>query len=459
MKSPARIFCLLLLFPAIAVAQATLTPDLLEHLRRSCDADQRFRATHNALVQTDGRKLALDWEKIAGVDGHFSHRLGDEKITDQKSSGRCWMFSGLNIFRRAAVSSLKSNEFEFSQSYLFFYDKLEKANIFLDAIAKTREKPYTDRYIEWLLRTPIQEGGNWLGFVELVRKYGAVPKDIMPETFNSSNSGPMNDVLARRLRVAAVRIRAATSDSVIAALRMQALNDVYRILALNLGIPPQQFQWRYETKEKDLTGLKTYTPLQFYHEVTNDALDDYVALYAIPTLATEHKYEIELDRAIIDKPDMYFVNCSVADIKEMAKKCLLDDQPVWFGCDVGQDFSRDDGVLIADVRDYEALYGMDFGLSRKELFETYSSIPNHNMVLTGVDIREGKPVKWLVENSWGEKSGKKGFLTMLDDWFDRYVQVIVVRKKYVPAEILAAFSLKAERLPPWDPMMKAMGYE
>ena len=281
----------------------------------------------------------------------------------------------------------------------------------------------------------------------------------MPETFSSSNSDAVNSVLGLRLKVAGVRIRAAKDSADIASLRRQALKDVYRILALHFGLPPKQFEWRYETKEKKVSSLKTYTPQQFYHEVTNDVLDDYLALYSIPTLATNKKYEIDLDRAVIDEPNMFFVNCPIEQIKELAKRCLLDDQPVWFGCDVGQDFFRDDGILMPGIRDYESMYGMDFSLSRKELFETYSSTPNHNMVFTGIDIVKEKPVKWLVENSWGDKIGKKGYLVMMDEWFDRYVQVIVVRKKYIPESVLAVFESKADVLPPWDPMMKAMGYE
>jgi bleomycin hydrolase len=460
MKSVA-IIAVLCSFLTVASAQSqqSITPDLLQELETSCAKDAQFNTVHNAVVQADGRKIALDWEKIVKVDPHFSKRLADEKIADQKASGRCWLFSGLNIFRRAAASNLKSDEFEFSQSYLFFYDKLEKANVFLDAIARSKDKPYTDRYVEWLLRTPIQEGGNWLGFIELVKKYGAVPRDVMPETFSSSNSDAMNAVLSLRLKVAGVKIRKAATEAEIQSLRSQALKDVYRILALHLGLPPKQFQWRYETKEKSVSPLKTYTPQQFYHEVTGDVLDDYLALYAIPTLATGAKYEIDLDKALVDRPNMFFVNTSVDQLKQLAQKCLLDDQPVWFGCDVGQEFSRDDGVLMPMVRDYESMYGMDFSLSRKELFETYSSIPNHNMVFTGVDMVDGKPVKWLVENSWGDKIGKKGYLLMLDGWFDRYVQVVVVHKKYIPDELLKVFSSKAEVLPPWDPMMKAIGYE
>lgn len=454
-------FLSILFLSAISPAQETdaLTAQVLQELERSCVADANFNAMHNALVQTDGRKLALDWEKIVKVDPYFSNKLEDEKVTDQKSSGRCWMFSGLNIFRRGAANVLGSGDFEFSQSYLFFYDKLEKANIFLDAITRSKVKPYTDRFVEWLFRTPIQEGGNWLGFIELVKKYGVVPKDVMPETFNTSNSAAVDGILALCLKVAGVRIREAASEGEIRTIREHALKDVYEILALNFGLPPDQFQWRYETKDKKLASLKTYTPQESYHEVTHDALDDYLALYAIPTLPTNKKYEIDLDRALIDRPNMFFVNCTIDQLKELAKKCLLDNQPVWFGCDVGQDFSRDDGLLMSGVHDYESVYEIDFALSRKELFETYSSIPNHNMVFTGVDIVDAKPTKWLVENSWGDKIGKKGFLTMTDEWFDRYVEVIVVNKRYIPDSLRSVFASKAEVLPPWDPMMRALGYE
>jgi len=433
-----------------------LTPELLSQMENSCPPDAGFKAIQHALAQTDGAKLALNWQKINAVDAHFSNRLADEEVTAQEDTGRCWMFSGLNIFRRAAAQHLSTGEFEFSQNYLFFYDKLEKSNVFLEAIIRSRAKPHSDRTVEWLMRTPVQEGGNWLGFIELVKKYGVVPKEIMPETFSSSHSDGVDHVLALRLQVAAVKIRAAGSEAEIAALKLQALKDVYRILALNFGLPPKQFQWRYEDKDKKLTPYETYTPQQFYHQVVNDALDDYLALYSIPTLPFNRKYYVDLDKAVEDRPDMNFVNCSVETLKRLTKTVILDNRPVWFGCAVGQESVRQSGLMMPDVFDYESLYGMDFHLPRKALFETYSSSPDHNMVFTGVDLADGKPVKWLVENSWGDQAGKKGYFTMTDAWFDLYVQVIVVQKKYIPAGLLAVFSTQPERLPPWDPMMSEL---
>jgi bleomycin hydrolase len=446
-------------FPYTALSQAGISPALLHDLERSCVVDANFRAVQNALSQTDGSRIATSREVTTGIDAYFSHRLKDQKITDQKSSGRCWMFSALNTLRPVAEKKLNAGDLEFSQNYLFFYDKLEKANLFLEAVIALRAKPLTDRTMEFLLRQPVQDGGNWLGFIELVKKYGVVPKDVMPETFSSSNSRTVNTVLGLRLRQAALRMREAADTAGVASLKKEALRDVYRILALNFGIPPSSFTWRYEDADKKLTEPKTYTPQQFYRDVVNEVLDDYEALYSIPTLPFGRRYDIELDKAVADRPDMNFVNCPLETLKSLALKCVLDDQPVWFGCDVGQESISETGLMAPGIYDFASLYGMDFTLSRKELFETYSSSPTHNMVFTGVDIAGGKPRKWLVENSWSEKPGVKGYFTMTDEWFDRYVQVIVVHKKYIPAEILALFASPPEKLPPWDPMFRALGME
>ncbi|MGA9121466.1 MAG: C1 family peptidase, partial [Bacteroidota bacterium] len=431
-----------------------ISPSFLKELRASCPDNNAFRASRNALSQTDGRKITLDPNRINAIDTYFSNRLKDENITNQKSSGRCWMFSGLNTLRPSARKSLGINDVEFSESYLFFFDKLEKANVYLEAMIRLRDHPTTDRVLEFLLRAPVQDGGNWLGFIELIQKYGVVPNEVMPETFSSSNSSHVNLVLGIRLRQYGLRIRAAKNAAEIAELRTQALKDVYKILALNFGFPPEHFSWRYEKTDKSLSPLREYTPQEFYREYVGINLDQYVALYSIPTLPFMKKYEIELDKAVEDRPTMFFINVPLQTAKDLALTTILHNEPVWFGCDVGQEANTENGVLATNVYDLNSLYGLDFSMTRKELFETYQSIPNHNMVFTGVDTLGGKPQKWLVENSWGEKAGKKGFLTMTDDWFDRYVQVVVINKKYLPADILASLGQKAETLPPWDPMFR-----
>jgi bleomycin hydrolase len=460
-KTVIRVIALLLVVVLRLPAQnaSHLDPRLLGELERSCIPDAQLRAAQHTLAQVDGNKASQNWEKIIGVDPYFSLRLKDQKITDQKNTGRCWMFSGLNILRPVVANKLDCEDVELSQNYLFFYEKLEKTNLFLNAIIQTRDKPYTDRSVEFLFKQTVQDGQNWLGFIELVKKYGVVPKDIMPETYSSSNSGHVNHVLSLRLKQAAMKIRHEQDATRIAEITLKALKDVYRILVINFGMPPREFAWRYETKDKKLSSLKAYTPLQFFHETTGDVLDDYYPLYSVPTLPFNTKYEIDLNRTVSDKPNLYFVNCPLQTLKDMAKASLLDSHAVWFGCDVGQQSSTENGIMSPRLYDYESLYQMDFSLSRDELFETYSSIPTHNMVFTGIDIIDGKVTKWLVENSWGDSRGKRGYLTMLDEWFDQYVQEVVVHKRYVPKDLLPIFQTKAVVLPPWDPMTAMLNGE
>lgn len=441
---------------ALPLLAQPITPERMAQLRASCPQDAAFKALHHALAQEDGRKLALDWERITAVDAHFTKHIPDEPVANQKASGRCWMFSGLNLFRRAAAKRLGCETLEFSQAYLFFYDKLEKANLYLDAIAGSRGLPAQDRRVEHLLATPVPEGGNWQGFKDLVGKYGVVPKEVMPETFSASTSAPMNQILDLRLKAAGVRIRDAKDAAAVEAEKAQALKDVYRILALHLGVPPAEFTWRFEGKDRKLAEAKAYTPRSFAAATLADDLEGFVALYSVPTLAFGRKYAIDLDRAILERPDMTFVNAPLEVLKDAARQCLLADQPVWFGADVSQEMAGDQGLMMADVRDFASLYGMDLAQDRRALFETRRSVPNHNMVFTGVDLRDGRPVKWLVENSWGDARGRKGYYTMMDGWFDRFVQVVVVPRTVVPKDLLAAFDTPAEVLPPWDPMMMAL---
>lgn len=445
------------LLPISLCAQesGSITPQVLGELERSCMPDAGLRAAQHAVAQVDGRKVTQSWEKIVAVDTFFTLRLDGQRITNQEQTGRCWMFSGLNILRPIAAKKLNCNDLELSQNYLYFYEKLERANLFLEAIIQTKDKPYTDRLVEYLLRTHVNDWGNWVGFVELVRKYGIVPQEIMPETYSSSHSDYVVGVLGLRLKRAAVEIRHASVPDSIPLIKTAALQDVYRILAINFGLPPKEFQWRYMQQDTTLTTHPTCTPREFCQEVIGDALDEYYPIYSVPTLPFDRKYEIDLDRTVSDQPNMYFVNCPLPLMKELAKQSLLDSTVVWFGCDVGQESSAEYGLMIPDLYDYASLYGMDFTLSRRDRFETYSSVPNHNMVFTGIDLDGDKVRKWLVENSWGDKKGKQGFFLMLDEWFDRYVQVVVLRKKYIPGEILALFETKPEILPPWDPMVSS----
>jgi bleomycin hydrolase len=452
-----NLFIFLVMFLAVVSikAQTGITPDMLKELQ-SMNLNNEQKAIQNVLTQNDGNKISLNWDKIREIDPYFSLRLKDQKITDQKATGRCWLFAGLNLLRPLAAKKLKCPDFEFSQNYNYFYEKLEKAYLFLESIIKTKDKPYTDRYIEFLFKQNIQDGQNWVGYVELIKKYGVVPKDVMPETYSSSNSGHVSQALAQKLKQYALKIRNEKDADKTEELKISAMKDVYKILTINFGVPPKSFEWRYENSDKKIIQIKPLTPQEFYKEIVNENLDDFFALYSVPVLPFNKKYEIELDRILNDKNDMYFVNIPLETMKELTKKCILDSIPVLFGCDVGKESSWENGVMADNLYDYGDLYNLDFNLSRKELFETYSSIPTHNMVFTGIDILNGKIKKWLVENSWGDGKGKRGYFYMSNEWFDKYVQVVVLNKKYIPKEIQDIFKTKSEMLPPWDPMMKVL---
>lgn len=446
----------LCLLPAMAKKPRPtgLTSELLTELSSSLKMDSHLTFARNALADAEAAKLTLNRDLINSIDDNFSHRIKDMPITNQERTGRCWMFAGLNILRPIAAGKLDIKDIEFSQNYLFFYDKLEKANMFLEAVMKTRSLPMDNRYMEFLMNHTTSDGGYWVALAELVKKYGVVPTDIMPETYASSHSSTINRTLNFKLKEYALKIRAEKEVEKQAALKVQALKDVYRILAINFGIPPESFQWRYKDKDKKLTQYKIWTPVQFYNEVIGAPLDDYMTLASVPTREYGKLYQIDLDKSVYDRPNLTFANVDIDVLRQVALKSVLADTPVWFGCDVGKESSSKNGIMAPDIHDLASLYDMEFKLTRKQMFETYTNVPTHAMVFTGVDMNGGQPVKWLVENSWGKKFGHDGFYYMADKWFDYYIQVLVVKKEFIPKDVLKIFKQRATLLPPWDPMYK-----
>ena len=429
---------------------------LLNELENSVELTGSLVFARNALADTDAAKLVSNRDLLLAVDDHFAIRLDGQQITDQQSTGRCWMFSGLNILRPVAAENLNMKDIQLSHSYLFFYDKLEKANLFLEEVIATRDQPMENRRVEWIFNHIVQDGGYWTGMVDLVNKYGVVPREVMPETYSSSHSRTLNNTLTMLLKKYALKIRGATDMAAIESIKIAALKDVYRILVVNFGLPPRSFKWRYKDATGNLTEYQDWSPVRFYRDVIGEPLKDYVTLMSIPNRAFGKLYQIDLDKPMADRPTITFPNIPLETLKHLTLTMLQDETPVWFACDVGSEFLRDEGLLAADIRDLESLYGMPFSMTREELFETNSVGPTHAMVLTGVDLVNGKPVKWLVENSWGSRSGKSGYLHMTDTWFDKYVMVIIAKKEYVPADILAILEQEPIVLPPWDPMFQPL---
>ncbi len=455
------LFVVLFIHAAFAVApggdeKGALTPQVIKELRSSFTLDATTRSALNAVSQNDVKSLALDRMVSAALDKNFSHRITTEGVTNQQKSGRCWLFAGLNIMRPIAARALNVKMFEFSQNYLFFWDKLEKANLFLESIIRTADRPVSDREVEWLLKHPFPDGGQWNMVLSLVKKYGAVPKEVMPESKNSSNTGNMNKMISTLLRKDAAALRGmhakGASQTDLEKRKLAMLKEVYRLLALHLGVPPTSFTWRYKDKDGKLSEPRTYTPREFLAATVNLQLDDYVCLHNIPGRPYNRLYQIQFDRNMLDQPNMTFVNLPMEMLADITRKSVLADEPVWFGCDVGKESNSKLGFMKRSLYDYDDLYGVDFSMTKEQRIWYHESVPTHAMVITGVDIQDGKPVKWLVENSWGAKVGEKGYFTMYDDWFHEYTYSIIVNKKFVPDEVLKLFEGEAEMLPPWDPM-------
>ena len=432
-----------------------LSPDQLRSLLQSVRLDAPTRAAMNAVTNNDIKDLVLNRGITAANDDVFSFSLPTKGITNQENTGRCWLFAGMNMLRQGVVKRYKLEDFELSQSYMAFWDRLEKSNVFLEFIIETRGRDLLDRELDQQLDEPVSDGGYWGYVVGLVEKYGVLPKKFMGETKSSSNTERMDGVFQSLLRrdAAVLREMAAQgrSPEALREEKMKLLQDVTRLLVINYGEPPGEFLWRVTSDSGVVTETHTYTPQQFYHEVIATDLADYVSLADFPVHPYQRHYSIRLTKAMADRPDIDFVNVDIQRMKEIALAALLDSQRVWFGCDMGFDVSGKKGLMVKGLVDYESLFGVPLSMTKTQRLNYRHSSSNHAMVLVGVDIVDGQPRRWRVENSWGSERGDKGFFTMSDDWFDEYVLNVIVPRKYVPKDLLAVLDQPPTELPVWDP--------
>ena len=437
-------------------AEGGLEMGTIEKIRDEFQMDPYTRAMYNAITNNDASKLALNRDVLREHNELFSHKLKTKGITNQKSSGRCWLFAGLNIMRPKVIEKYNLKSFEFSQNYLAFYDKLEKANRFLEYIIEFRDRDPLDREMEILLRGPWGDGGWWEYMVDLIEKYGVVPKEIMPETNSSGNTKFMNRVITWKLRSGAAEMRKMHQDgkSVKALRKVKEgiLKDVYRMLVMNLGEPPAEFTWRYETADSVVSDEKVYTPTGFYQEFVGVDLREWVSIFDDPTKEYGKHYQLSMTRNMYDQEDVHYANVDVQTLKDIAVAALMDSELVWFACDVGKDQDSKLGIMAVGLYDFQSIYNTDWEMSKAEQVMYRNTSPNHAMAFIGVDMKDDKPVKWLVENSWGKDRGKDGLWTLYDTWFDEYVYNIIVQKKYVPQDILTIYDQPVIVVPPWDPM-------
>ena len=388
----------------------------------------------------------------------FSVDVTTGKVSNQKQSGRCWMFAALNTFRHKMLNDFNLKEFELSQNHTFFWDKYEKANYFYENILATANEPLTSRKVAFLLQTPQQDGGQWDMIVSIFQKYGVVPKTVMPESSNSSNSRDLNNYLNKKLRKDAVALRQLVAEGKTAediqTAKEAMLDDIYRFLATSLGTPPETFDFEYRDEDKNYHIDRNLTPQSFYEKYVGVDLDDYVSIINAPTADKPYNqsYTVEMLGNVVGGKEVKYLNVDMPTFKKLAIAQLEQGESVWFGCDVGQSSTRDTGIMALDAYDINDLFDIDFTMTKAERLDFGESLMTHAMVLTGVDLIDGESTKWKVENSWGEKVGTNGFFVMSDAWMDEYTYQIVVRKEFLTAEQLAAFEAEPTVLAPWDPM-------
>jgi len=441
-------------------SEGDISSKMLNDFKSVLMNDKDLKPIMNAVSNNELNAIALNRDAVGRIDHYFNVRIDSVDkivITNQKSSGRCWLFTGLNVLRLEVVKKYKLDNFEFSETYSFFYDQLEKANLFLEGVIDSRNLDMDDRKVEWLFKHPVGDGGVWNMAVALIEKYGLIPKNAMPETYHSENTRSMSRLIRSRLRKGGIKLRKMAKDrKSITELREEKtriLEDVYKVLALSLGTPPDTFVWRYRDKENNIQQSKIMTPLQFAAEVIDGSLQNYVMLMNDPSREYYKLYEIEYDRNMQGEPNWTYINLPTEKLKKYARNSLINNHAMYFSCDVGKQLNRDEGILSLENYDYQAAYGIDLGMSKTERIQTFDSGSSHAMTLVGVDTtKSGATDKWLLENSWGPEKGHKGYLTMTDSWFDAYMFRLVVKKEYIPDDILKILDQKPVKLRPWDPM-------
>lgn len=501
-RTGTRLAVVLLVFVGFAVQaggqEGALTAGQIEKMRSEFQLDGHLRAVRNALTNTGIKGIAENRDVLADHDKKFSHKIKTKGISNQKSSGRCWMFAGFNTIKPVLMNNLDVSDFEFSHIYLQFWDKLEKANSFLEYMIEYRDRDLQDREVVFLLKGPAPDGGYWENFADLVTKYGVMPKEAMAETASSESTGMMNKALARLLRRDAVELRAIYKDTgsvrKMREAKVRMLAEVYQVLVVNLGEPPEEFTWRHKDKddgddegddneedgddedgdeeedadddedegdedaddgyevEQDWSEPHRFTPQAFYAEYVGLDLSEYVNIADDPIRPKGGHYEVTMTKNLYDGQNAHYASVDIETLRALVTVVLLDNKAVYFAADVSPDQDSTRGIMARNLYDYESIYALDMGLNKTERLLLRDSTINHGMAFIGVDLTDGEPVKWLVENSWGSGRGSGGLWTMYDDWFEDNVYNIIVRRDYLPDEILKILEQPAKKLPVWDPM-------
>ena len=437
----------------------SLEQNFTDKLYAAYEANPKFAAMENA-ISHNGLLASLE-KRSAAVENTpiFSLDLTKDKVSDQKASGRCWMFAALNTFRHKMIAGFQLEDFELSQAHTFFWDKYEKSNWFLEQVLATADQELTSRKVKFLLDTPQQDGGQWDMVVALFEKYGVVPKSVYPESISSSNSRELNQILNKLLRQDAQILRELAAKGAesaeLQAKKEELLQEVFNFLAMNLGLPPRQFDFSYRDKDNNFHSESGLTPQVFFKKYVDLKLDDYVSIINAPTADKPYgkSYTVEMLGNVVGSKPVRYLNVEMDRLKELAIAQMQAGETVWFGSDVGQSSNRKAGIMADGMYDFTSSMDIQLTQDKAGRLDYSESLMTHAMVLTGVDLDEnGKAKKWKVENSWGEKVGNKGYFVASDSWMDEYTYQIVVRKEFLTEAELAAYESEPIVLAPWDPM-------
>ena len=452
--------CLALATTAGAQKQGGISASMLQQIEKSQGSTATNKALFNAVASNRIDNLAKNFSNRNTFDTHFSVETTKQSIHDQKSSGRCWMFSSFNVFRADfARHQADSLSVEFSHDYLFFYDQLEKANLMLQGVIDNAKKPMDDVRVQFFFKNPLNDGGTFCGAADLAPKYGLVPKSVQPETFSAENTSKISSLISSKLREYGLELRKMVADGkkaqAIDARKTEMLSTVYRMLAMALGEPVKEFTYQFRNRSGEPVGEpRRYTPLEFYNETVGHKLaGTFIMVMNDPRRPYHKTYEVEYDRHVYDGTNWKYLNLPMEDIAKLAIASLKDGKKMYSSYDVGKQFDRELGYLDTENFDYASLFSTTFPMNKADRIATFDSGSTHAMTLVAVDLdKDGNPLKWKVENSWGPNNGAQGCLIMSNRWFNEYMFRLVVDKKYVPENLQKEFEQKPVMVMPEDPL-------
>ncbi|ENY69330.1 Aminopeptidase C [Metamycoplasma auris 15026] len=436
-----------------------ITDELLNKFQENYDSNLSNKVIEGAIFKVGLKQSSLNNEIVKKHNFIFSNETKVGNITNQKQSGRCWIFAGLNSIRIKLMQDLNIENIELSQNYLHFYDKLEKANFYLDWLVNEGiNLDNEDRLFRHFNDTPISDGGYWEFFVNLVKKYGIVPKDAMNESHSSEATNDMVNQINWRLKAYTSRIKELFNETKnkneILKLKEEALSDVYNILIKTLGRPPKTFKFEYMDKDRKYVSLECMSPMQFFDKYIGNFIDGKVDLVADPRnkFALNSLIQAPLSNNMVGGIPLTMVNVDIETLKRVMINQIKGGEAIWFGCDVST-FSNREGILDSKLYNYDLTLTKTPKFSKKEKFESRASVISHAMNMVGVNLdKNDNPITWKVENSWGTDNGNKGFFSMSDEWFSDYNYMAIVDKKYLTAEILEALDKKPTLISPFDPL-------